>query len=186
MFTKVYHQVLLVVLVILSIVKALGPPSPLLRLDPSRFLEDFRRNLPPLPSRYRTAPVPVLEHFGADVRYTDTPVEIQAGFYIRPRLNARPLLAPLPNAFPDYFNNLRQLEKRIFTPSKGGETPETPGQVKNYEDDLKELEKEQAEELTTRVLLEDVPATSIPPASSFVNVGVTRGNNQEYKYNYAV
>lgn len=58
-------------------------PLPFLPLDPPSFLEDFRRNTPVLPIKYK----PVFENIAADVRYPDNPIGVEAGFYIRPRHN---------------------------------------------------------------------------------------------------
>ncbi|XP_044756677.1 uncharacterized protein LOC123315156 [Coccinella septempunctata] len=180
---------LLAAFCIFGLATSFRPPPPFPHLDPPSFLEDFRRNLPPPLDRHRNPSSPVLENLGTNVRYTDEPLEIEAAFYLRPRHNSRGL--PLPPFFnvnfaPDAVNKLRQLEKDIFTPSRKGERPETPGQVKNYEDDLRELEKERASETTTLGYKDDISGSTSPTATSFVNVGVTRGDKEEYKYNYAI
>ncbi|KAK9887237.1 hypothetical protein WA026_021083 [Henosepilachna vigintioctopunctata] len=167
---------------VFGISNAFGPP-PFLNSDSQRFLENFHRD-------FFNGASPI--NFGqiqGQMRYKKDPIDFQAGFHLRPPGGVQssfPHLLP-PSFLPNMLNNFKTSHQTFFTPSRGGERPETPGQVKAYEDDLKEQDKENQNalnELTTDNYSDEITGFSESP-TSYVNVGFTAGDST-LKYSYSV
>ncbi|KAL3277248.1 hypothetical protein HHI36_012599 [Cryptolaemus montrouzieri] len=164
---------------------ALGP-SPPLPFELPKFLEDIRQNFPEPPKLSRGLPFGQLEGL---MNYRSKPLEIEAGFHLKPPRRNQPLLAPPPFWSPFSLRDLRNLQNlknHLFTPSRQGEIAETPGQVRNYEMDLKEIKKENENALNEITTNKFTAEDASDPPTSFVHFGITGDDNREYKYNYSV